>query len=59
MALVDAAVVGDLIAYGTPDECCASAQRWMDAGLDQMILIPLSRNYDKIMDVFAPCAAST
>ena len=54
MALVDDAMVGDLIAYGTPDECFASAQRWMDAGLDQMILIPLSRNYDEIMDVFAP-----
>ena len=47
-------MVGALLAYGTPDECCASAQRWMDAGLDQMILIPLSRNYDEIMDVFAP-----
>ena len=54
MALVDDAMVGDLIAYGTPDECFASAQRWMDAGLDQMILIPLSRNYDEIMEVFAP-----
>ena len=54
MALVDDAMVADLIAYGTPDECFASAQRWMDAGLDQMILIPLSRNYDEIMEVFAP-----
>ena len=54
MALVDDAMVGDLIAYGTPDECLASAQRWMDAGLDQLILIPLSRNYDQIVDVFAP-----
>ena len=54
MALVDDDMVGDLIAYGTPDECLASAQLWMDAGLDQLILIPLSRNYDEIMDVFAP-----
>ena len=42
------------IAYGTPDECLAGAQHWMDAGLDQLILIPLSQNYDEIMDVFAP-----
>ena len=47
-------MVGDLIAYGTPDECLAGAQHWMDAGLDQLILIPLSQNYDEIMDVFAP-----
>jgi 5,10-methylenetetrahydromethanopterin reductase len=54
MALVDDEMVGDLIAYGTPDECLASAQRWMDIGLDQLILIPLSRNYDEIIEVFAP-----
>ena len=54
MALVDDALVGDLIAYGTPDECVASAQRWLDTGLDQLILIPLSRNYDEILEVFAP-----
>ena len=54
MALVDDDMVGDLIAYGTPDECLAGAQHWMDAGLDQLILIPLSQNYDEIMDVFAP-----
>lgn len=54
MKLVDDAMVGDLIAYGTPDECRATAQRWMDAGLDQMILIPLSQNYDEIVEVFAP-----
>ena len=54
MALVDDALVGELIAYGTPDECLASAQRWLDTGLDQLILIPLSRNYDEILEVFAP-----
>ena len=32
MALVDDALVGELIAYGTPDECVASAQRWLDTG---------------------------
>ena len=54
MALVDDALVSELIAYGTPDECVASAQRWLDTGLDQLILIPLSRNYDEILEVFAP-----
>ena len=54
MALVDDALVGELIAYGTPDECVASTQRWLDTGLDQLILIPLSRNYDEILEVFAP-----
>ncbi len=54
MDLVDDALVGDLIAHGTADECRASARRWLDTGLDQLILIPLSRNYDEIMEVFAP-----
>lgn len=54
MALVDDEMVADLIAYGTPDECLVSAQRWIDVGLDQLILIPLSRNYDEIIEVFAP-----
>lgn len=54
MALVDDAMVGELIAYGTPEECVAGAQRWTDTGLDQLILIPLSQNYDEIMDAFAP-----
>ena len=54
MALVDDALVGELIAHGTPDECRARAQRWLDAGLDQLILIPLSRNYDEILETFAP-----
>jgi len=54
MALVDDEMVADLIAFGTPEECVASAQRWLDAGLDELILIPLSRNYDEILEVFAP-----
>jgi 5,10-methylenetetrahydromethanopterin reductase len=54
MALVDDALVDDLIAHGTPEQCRASAQRWLDEGLDQLVLIPLSRNYDEILEVFAP-----
>ena len=54
MALVDDALVDELIAHGTPDECRAHAQRWLDTGLDGLILIPLSRNYDEILEVFAP-----
>jgi len=54
MRLVDDALVDDLIAHGTPEQCVASAQRWVDAGLDQIVLIPLSRNYDDILEVFAP-----
>lgn len=54
MRLVDDALVDDLIAHGTPDQCRASARRWLDAGLDQIVLIPLSRNYDEILEVFAP-----
>ena len=54
MHLVDDALVDDLIAHGTPEQCLASAQRWLDEGLDQLILIPLSRNYDEILEVFAP-----
>ena len=30
------------------------SQRWLDTGLDGLILIPLSRNYDEILEVFAP-----
>ena len=54
MALVDDALVSDLIAHGTPEECVASAERWLREGLDQLVLIPLSRNYDEILEVFAP-----
>ena len=54
MELVDDALVSDLIAHGTPDECVASAERWLREGLDQLVLIPLSRNYDEILEVFAP-----
>ncbi|MSO76349.1 MAG: LLM class flavin-dependent oxidoreductase [Alphaproteobacteria bacterium] len=54
MGLVDDALVDDLIAHGTPEQCVRSAQRWLDAGLDQIVLIPLSRNYDDILEVFAP-----
>ena len=54
MDLVDDALVDDLIAHGTPEQCVASAQRWLDEGLDQLVLIPLSRNYDEIIEVFAP-----
>jgi 5,10-methylenetetrahydromethanopterin reductase len=54
MALVDDALVDDLIAHGTPEQCRESAARWLDAGLDQIVLIPLSRNYDEILDTFAP-----
>ncbi len=53
MKLVDDAPVDDLIAHGTPEQCRTSAQRWLDAGLDQIVLIPLSRNYDEILEVFA------
>ncbi len=54
MSLVDDATVDDVIAHGTPEQCLASARRWLDEGLDQIILIPLSRNYDQILEVFAP-----
>ena len=54
MELVDDALVDDLIAHGTPEECVASAERWLREGLDQLVLIPLSRNYDEILEVFAP-----
>ena len=54
MALVDDALVSDLIAHGTPEECVESAERWRREGLDQIVLIPLSRNYDEILEVFAP-----
>ena len=54
MRLVDDALVDDLIAHGTPEQCLASARRWFDEGLDQLVLIPLSRNYDEILEVFAP-----
>lgn len=54
MELVDDALVDDLIAHGTPAQCRARAQRWLDEGLDQIVLIPLSRNYDEILEVFAP-----
>ena len=54
MALVDDALVSDLIAHGSPEECMASARRWQREGLDQLVLIPLSRNYDEILEVFAP-----
>lgn len=54
MRLVDDALVDELIAHGTPEQCVARAQRWLDEGLDQIILIPLSRNYDEIIEVFAP-----
>ena len=56
MRLVDDALVDDLIAHGTPEQCVASVQRWVDTGLDQVILIPLSRNYDEILETFAPQA---
>ena len=54
MSLVDDALVDELIAHGTPQECVARARQWMDAGLDQLVLIPLSRNHDEILEVFAP-----
>lgn len=54
MSLVDDALVDDLIAHGTPEQCVASARRWLDAGLDEIVLIPLSRNYDEILEAFAP-----
>ena len=54
MSLVDDALVDELIAHGTPQEYVARARQWMDAGLDQLVLIPLSRNYDEILEVFAP-----
>lgn len=54
MALVDDALVDDLIAHGPPEECVASAERWRREGLDQLVLIPLSRNYDEILEAFAP-----
>ncbi len=54
MALVDDALVDELIAHGTPERCVERAQRWLDRGLDQIVLIPLSRNYDEILEVFAP-----
>ena len=54
MDLVDDTLVDDLIAHGTPEECVTSAERWRREGLDQLVLIPLSRNYDEILEVFAP-----
>ena len=54
MDLVDDALVDEVIAHGTPEQCVARARRWLDQGLDQIILIPLSRNYDEILEVFAP-----
>lgn len=54
MSLVDDDLVDDLIAHGTPTQCLERAQRWLDTGLDQLVLIPLSRNYDEILEVFAP-----
>lgn len=54
MDLVDDALVDEVIAHGTPEQCVARARRWLDQGLDQIVLIPLSRNYDEILEVFAP-----
>ena len=53
MELVEDALVDDLIAHGTPEACLESARRWLDEGLDELVLIPLSRNYDEILETFA------
>ena len=54
MRLVDDDVVERLFVVGTPDECRAKAQRYLDAGATGIVLVPTSNNYEEIIEVFAP-----
>jgi len=54
MKLVDRRVVEALTVSGTPDRCRARLHEWIDAGGSYPVIVPLSDNYEKMCEVFAP-----
>lgn len=54
MKLVDDDIVDMLVVSGTPDECYQNVQRWVAVGISYPVIVPLTDNYDEILEVFAP-----
>lgn len=54
--LVDDELALNHIAAGTADECRQQLERWKATGVDEIVVVPLTDNYDEMIDAFAPSA---
>ena len=53
MNLVSIDVVNKLTVSGTPDSCRSRVREWTDAGATFPIIVPLSDNYEEIVEAFS------
>jgi 5,10-methylenetetrahydromethanopterin reductase len=54
MALVGDDVVDRLTVCGTPAQCLEKTRAWLNAGVAYPVIVPVTDNYDEILEVFAP-----
>lgn len=54
MKLVDREVVEALTVSGTPDRCRGRLNEWIEVGGSYPVIVPLSDNYEQMVEVFAP-----
>jgi 5,10-methylenetetrahydromethanopterin reductase len=53
MNLVSIDLVNQLTVSGTPDTCRSRVREWTDAGATFPIIVPLSDNYEEIVECFS------
>ena len=54
MGLVGDDVVDRMAVAGTPDECRRRIWDWVEGGASYPIIVPLTDNYDEIVEAFTP-----
>lgn len=54
MALVGDEIVDRLTVCGTPAQCLEKTRAWLDAGVAYPVIVPVTENYDEILEAFAP-----
>ncbi len=54
MKLVSTDLVDRLTVSGTPGECREGVMAWVDAGASYPIIVPLTDNYEELVEIFAP-----
>lgn len=52
--LVTDHIADEHLVAGTPDECRSQMRKWEDTGVDELVILPLTDDYERIIDTFAP-----
>ena len=57
--LIDDESLDRLIVAGTPADCRAGVRSWLDAGADEIVVVPLTDDLEGMAEVLAPTGADT